>query len=185
MLSPEASRTSVSPGAEVKSTAALCDCDADGKTEIVFSGMDQKLYVWDYDFPFSPNAQPPWPQFHHDAARTGFAGQLAWTGVDDQKPQTAVRTVEFAAPYPNPSPGVTRIAWAVPSDRVGEPLEVAVFDLSGRKVRVLERGPAQAGRHSASWNLRDGHGARVEAGVFFVKFALGTDVRSQKLVVLQ
>ncbi len=172
-------------GAEVKGTAALCDCDADGKTEIVFAGMDQKVYMWDYDFPFSPNGPAPWPQFHHDAARTGFAGQLAWTGVDDEKPQVAVRAVEFAAPYPNPSPGATRIAWAVPSDRVGEPLEVAVFDLSGRKVRVIERGPALAGRHSANWNLRDGHGVRVEAGVFFVKFTLGTDVRSQKLVVLQ
>jgi hypothetical protein len=172
-------------GAEAKSTAALCDCDADGMTEIVFSGMDQKVYMWDYDFPFSPNGSPPWPQFHHDAARTGFAGQLAWTGIDDQPTSAPVRAVEFARPWPNPSPTASRIEWAVPSDRVGDALELVVFDLTGRKVRVLEHGPAQPGRHAASWDLRDGQGVRVEAGVYFVKFALGPDIRSQKLIVLR
>ena len=67
-------------GAEVKGTPALCDCDADGKTEIVFSGMDLKVHVWDYDFPFSPSLPVPWPQFHHDAARTGYAGQAGMDG---------------------------------------------------------------------------------------------------------
>src|SRR5262249_47479764 len=57
---------------EIRGTPALCDCDGDGKTEIVLSGWDTNLYVWDYDFPFNPNGMPAWPQFHHDALRTGF-----------------------------------------------------------------------------------------------------------------
>jgi len=45
--------------AEVKGTPALCDCDGDGKTEIVVAGWDKNVYVWDYDFPFSPGHVPP------------------------------------------------------------------------------------------------------------------------------
>src|SRR5678816_754292 len=58
---------------EVRGTPAVCDCDGDGMSEIVFAGWDKLLHVWDYDFPFSPGRVPDWPQFHHDARRTGFA----------------------------------------------------------------------------------------------------------------
>jgi hypothetical protein len=172
-------------GAEVKSTPALCDLDADGMTEIVFSGYDQKLYVWDYDFPFSPNGPPPWPQFHHDAARTGFAGSPTFVGVDDPATATTVRAVEFAPPAPNPAPTASRIAWAVPADRTGSPFQLAVFDLSGRRVRTLDHGTALPGRHSTAWNLRNDDGGRVDAGVYFVRLDLGPEHRSQKLVVVR
>ena len=153
-------------------------------SEIVFSGYDSKLYVWDYNFPFSPNGAPPWPQFHHDAARTGFAGSQTFVGTDEP-PATVVRELELASPIPNPAPTNARIAWAVPSNRAGAPFEVAIFDLSGRKVRELERGAAAAGHHSTRWNLLDDHGARVETGVFFVKFTLDRETKSQKLVVVR
>jgi hypothetical protein len=58
---------------EVRGTPAVCDCDGDGMSEIVLADWDRNLYMWDYDYPFSPGHTPPWPQFHHDAARTGFA----------------------------------------------------------------------------------------------------------------
>ena len=93
--------------------------------------------------------------------------------------------MDFAAPTPNPAPRSTRFTWAVPGDRAGNPLEVAVFDLSGRRVRVIEKGLAQPGRHGATWDLRNDHGARVEGGVYFVRYMLGREIRSQKLVVLQ
>ncbi len=170
-------------GAEIQGSPALCDLDGDGLTEIVFSGMDQQVHVWDYDFPFSPNGPAPWPQFHHDAARTGFAGSPIFTGVGDP-PVTQVRTVEFAAPTPNPAPSATRIAWAVPADRVGSPLDISIYDLSGRRILDLVHGTATAGRYSRTWDLRDEHGARVQAGVFFVKMALGGEAHTHKLVIL-
>jgi flagellar hook assembly protein FlgD len=72
----------------------------------------------------------------------------------------------------------------VPGDRAGDPLEVAVFDLSGRRVRTIEKGLAQPGRHGATWDLRTDRGTRVEGGVYFVRYMLGKEIRSQKLVVL-
>ena len=70
---------------EVRGAPAVCDCDGDGLSEIVVAGWDRNFYMWDYDFPFSPGKTPPWPQFHHDAARTGFASSPVFVGVKDRK----------------------------------------------------------------------------------------------------
>ena len=168
---------------EVRGTPALCDCDGDGMTEILVAGWDKNLYMWDYDFSFSPGVIPPWPQFHHDALRTGFASNLPFTGVEEEGRGAPAR-IELAAPSPNPARGTSRLWYGVPSDRAGQPLELAIYDLSGRRVRSLERGPAQAGRFSAAWDLRAEDGSRAGAGVYFARLSLGGSSESRKLVVV-
>ncbi|MBI5710352.1 MAG: VCBS repeat-containing protein [Candidatus Eisenbacteria bacterium] len=168
---------------EVRGTPALCDCDGDGMTEIVVVGWDKNLYMWDYDFSFSPGGIPPWPQFHHDALRTGFASNLPFTGVEDGG-RSAPARVELAAPWPNPARGSSRLSYGVPADRAGQRLELAIYDLGGRRVRSLERGAAQAGRFSAAWDLRADDGSRAGAGVYFARLTLGGSSESRKLVVI-
>ncbi len=174
----------IQTGAEVKGTPALCDCDGDGKTEIVVAGWDRNVYVWDYDFPFSPTQNPPWPQFQHDAMRTGYAETPTSVGVDDGPPPVP-RQIELAAPAPNPALGRTRLAYGVPAARAGESFELAVYDLSGRRVRTLGQGRAAPGRYSATWDLRDASGSPAAAGVYFARLTLGSEVRSRKLVVIR
>jgi len=91
---------------EVRGTPAVGDIDHDGKTEIVVAGWDRNLYVWDYDFPFQPNGVAPWPQFHHDARRTGFSGPPCsagsvehvafWADLDDDCRYTYLGTVKVS-----------------------------------------------------------------------------------------
>ncbi len=169
---------------EVRGTPAVGDIDGDGKTEIVLAGWDKNLYVWDYDFAFSPNGPPPWPQFHHDAMRTGFASNPVFVSVDPVAGELP-RSIEFAVPQPNPARGGTRVRWAIPADRVGSMLDVSVFDLSGRHMHTLWHGVAKSGRFSEQWNLRDTRGGSASAGVYFVRLSLGREVRTQKLVVLR
>jgi hypothetical protein len=52
-------------------------------------------------------------------------------------------------------------------------------------VRTLQSGRVEAGRHSASWDLRDASGAPAGAGVYFARLSLGAEVRSRKLVVVR
>ena len=167
---------------EVRGTPALCDCDGDGKTEIVLAGWDKMLHVWDYDFPFSPGKVPQWPQFHHDARRTGYAASPVFVGVNDS-PATPAR-VEFAIPAPNPATSATRIAYAIPADHAGRALDLAIFDLSGRRVRTLAHGTALAGRQVANWDLRGDDGSPARAGVYFARLKLGAEVQSHKLLVV-
>jgi hypothetical protein len=172
--------------AELRGTPAVGDLDADGMTEIVVSGWDRKVYVWDYDFPFSPGGVPPWPQFHHDAARTGFASNPAFVDVPDPgRPASAPVAIEFAAPSPNPARGRTRLFWSVPASSAGSRFELTAFDLAGRRIRTLAEGPATAGRHSADWDLLDGHGSPVGNGVYFLRFTLGGVTATRKVAVLR
>jgi hypothetical protein len=167
--------------AEVKGSAGLCDCDGDGLSEVVVAGWDRNIYMWDYDYPFSPGEIPPWPQFHHDAERTGYTGTPILLDAGDAAPPTAL---EFAAPWPNPARGSLRLSWGVPREQAGARFELTVFDLAGRRVQTVAQGAARAGRHSATWNLRDEGGSPVGNGVYFVRLALGGQARSQKLIVL-
>lgn len=170
--------------AEVKGTPAVCDCDGDGMTEIAVAGWDRKIYEWDYDFPFSPAGWAPWPQFHHDSQRTGYSGTRMLVGVED--PATASPpAVELSAPAPNPARAGARIAFGIPSDGTGQPYELAVYDISGRRVQLLQRGVGRAGRFTAAWDLRNDHGAPVENGIYFVRLSLGGTAQSRKLAVLR
>jgi hypothetical protein len=168
---------------EAAAPPALCDCDGDGLTEIVAVGLDLNIYMWDYDFPFSPGQTPPWPQFHHDAARTGYAGTPVLLGTEPESPALP-RALELAPPAPNPARSGARLWYGVPADRAGGALELAIYDLSGRRVRILQSGRAEPGRHSASWDLRDAAGAPAHAGVYFARLSLGSEARSRKLVVM-
>jgi hypothetical protein len=157
-------------GAEVRGTPALCDCDWDGKSEIVLADWDGNLYMWDYDMPFSPGTLPPWPQFHHDAQHTGFFNTPPTLDVPPNGASDIPAHVEFAAPQPNPAHSGTRIFYGVPAGREGAPLEIAIFDLSGRRVRTVASGVARPGRFSASWDLR---------------FQLGSESHTSRVVVLR
>jgi hypothetical protein len=172
---------------EIRGAAGLCDCDGDGLTEIVLSGWDRQLHVWDYNFPFSPNGPPPWPQFHHDAARSGLSTNPVFVGVDGA-PSGAPPPVlarELGPPAPNPATAMA-IAWyAVPPASAGQPFELAVFDLAGRKLRTLDRGIARAGRYPVEWNLRRGDGAPVTNGIYFLRYTLGSVTQTRKVVVLR
>jgi hypothetical protein len=167
---------------EVRGTPGVCDCDGDGKTEIVLADWDRNLYMWDYDYPFSPGHTPPWPQFHHDAARTGLASNPVFVGVSG--PPELPTAFELYAPAPNPARGSVVARYAVPAASAGAPYEIGVYDLSGRRVQMLERGTARAGIGSATWNLRAGDGAPVGAGLYFVRITLGSLVQSRKVAVV-
>ncbi len=172
-------------GSGIKAAAALCDCDGDGKTEIVVAGEDRNVSMWDYDFPFSPNGPAPWPQFHHDAMRTGLYSNPVFVAVDPQPAPTLAAELELAAPLPNPSRGLAQLWYSIPSSSKGDRLELAIYDLAGRQVRLLDSGEARAGRYRADWNLGDTSGRRVEPGLYFARLALAGQSRTQKIIVTQ
>jgi hypothetical protein len=168
---------------EVRGTPAVADIDGDGMTEIALAGWDKLLHVWDYDFPFSPQQTPPWPQFMHDARRTGLATNLVFTGVDD-KPASLPTSVEFAIPQPNPAKFRALLHWAIPEDRKGEAFDLSLFDVNGRHIRTVASGSARPGRFSQNWDLRDDAGQPARTGVYFARLKLGASFFSHKLVIV-
>ena len=93
--------------------------------------------------------------------------------------------VELEAPQPNPAHGGTRIGWAIPESHAGLAVDLAVFDLAGRRVRTIASGPARPGRFSSSWDLRNVHGEGAAAGVYFVRLQIGSESHTARCVVLR
>ena len=95
----------------------------------------------------------------------------------------AVTAFALHAPSPNPAVREARLSWTQP--RAGD-ARLEVFDLSGRLVRVVERGAHAAGEHTASWNLTDAAGAPVGAGLYFARVAVeGEGTRTARVTVVR
>jgi flagellar hook assembly protein FlgD len=59
---------------------------------------------------------------------------------------------------------------------------VEVFDLLGRRVRTLDRGPRAAGAQRVAWDGRDAAGAPVTPGLYHVRVDAGERAWSGAMV---
>uniref|UniRef100_A0A832IBH5 Matrixin family metalloprotease n=1 Tax=Eiseniibacteriota bacterium TaxID=2212470 RepID=A0A832IBH5_UNCEI len=89
---------------------------------------------------------------------------FAIAGVTDVRPAPA--ELSFAVGR-NPAREAAAMRFGLPR---AAHVALEVFDLQGRRVRTLARGPREAGWHEATWRGEDESGARAGSGVFFVRF---------------
>ena len=85
--------------------------------------------------------------------------------------------------YPNPFNPRTTIEYGV--SEPGAHVRVAVYDISGRVVRMLVDDPRPAGRFTVVWDGRDERGGAVASGVYFYEVVIGDFRQAKKLVVLR
>ncbi len=96
-------------------------------------------------------------------------------------PKWLVARGALAPPSPNPLVDRTQLRFTV--DREG-PVDLAVFDVSGRLVRSLVRGPLAVGEHVSEWDGRAASGAQVPAGVYFSRLTTASRTETQKITVV-
>lgn len=90
--------------------------------------------------------------------------------------------LELLPGAPNPFVSSTTLTYTIPEGRItGVPLHLAIYDLRGRLVRVLDEGIRYPGRFTAMWDGSAAGGARAASGVYLVRLlaegeALGTRV---------
>ena len=84
---------------------------------------------------------------------------------------------------PNPFRLSTVIRYSVGD--VPSHVEIAVFDPSGRRVRVLVNELQGPGSHVATWDGRREDGTRAAAGVYFMKAQVAGQQASERLILLK
>jgi C1A family cysteine protease len=107
------------------------------------------------------------------------------TGIHDQGgggDQTPSYVTALEQNYPNPFNGTTTIVYSV-ADRCN--VVIAIYDASGRLVRVAERKQREAGRYTVTWNGKDGGGRAVASGVYFCRITAGKFNQSRKIVYVR
>ncbi len=102
----------------------------------------------------------------------------AVTGVESRP----ALTFQLAQNYPNPFNPETVIRYQIPqSSRV----ELAIYDVLGRRVRLLVDRKQPAGRYAVSWDGRNDQGKPVAAGIYLYRLKSGDRVQMQRMVLLR
>ena len=87
----------------------------------------------------------------------------------------------LSAPRPNPARGFTTLSYALPhAGRVS----LALYDPSGRRVRVIEDGDVDAGQHSVALELADNSGRTLATGVYLVRMEAEGRVLTQRVLAV-
>jgi hypothetical protein len=130
------------------------------------------------DFPWAGSANVG-PAAFHSGETEDYPLMIVGrpTAVADQ---VIPATLRLEPPAPNPSSGAAAFRFAVA--RAGR-VELALYDLVGRRVRTLIAGSVAAGAHDATWDGRDGEGLRVPAGLYYARLRMDGEIQSRCVVI--
>jgi len=115
-----------------------------------------------------------------------------WSGISNVVSKVAVaavgvsedglRITDISKPWPNPARSSASFSLSLSTS--GN-IEIQIFDLMGRHVRTLAKGPWAIGDSSVTWDLRDEHGGMVPSAVYKVRARLGTQEFVRSVVVVR
>lgn len=83
---------------------------------------------------------------------------------------------------PNPLTRATTLRFDLPR---GGPIDLAVYDLSGRRVATILKGEMGPGTFARMWRGVDDRGRRVGAGVYIARLESGLDSAIRKMVLVR
>ena len=85
-----------------------------------------------------------------------------------------------------PEPNPAGLSFLLEFD-LGEamPVELAVYDVRGRRVALLAGGNLEAGSHAISWVPGSDGSPKVPSGLYFVRLATRDELHTAKVTLLQ
>lgn len=89
---------------------------------------------------------------------------------------------ELAGARPNPTRGRATLEYSLAE---GAQVNLVVYGVDGRRVRVVANGPREAGIYRESWDGRDESGRSVAPGMYYVRLTAGSRSFTRRLVLLR
>jgi len=89
---------------------------------------------------------------------------------------------QLAPNVPNPFNPSTAITFRLP---VSGRASLEVFDMRGRRVKILFQGQAGEGSHTVYWDGTDTNGNRLASGVYFYRLKAGEESITRKMILVK
>jgi hypothetical protein len=86
--------------------------------------------------------------------------------------------------YPNPFNHTTHIAYYIP-ELWTNPIQISVFDISGREIVILVQERFIRGSHEALWNCKNKQGKEVSNGIYMIRLTSGKFTKTIKMNYLR
>ena len=118
--------------------------------------------------------------FYPNGSTNRFARQLQTTGE-----LSITKTPKFFhlyQNYPNPFNPTTTISFDLPEE---SRVSLTIYDITGRKIRVLADGRYPAGTHRVVWDGTDSRGQAVASGVYAYRLTAGKYMTTRKLLLIK
>jgi hypothetical protein len=93
----------------------------------------------------------------------------------------AVTSTGLEIPRPNPGKDGFNIRFTLAAD---DWIQLAVYDINGRRVASIREGLTPAGAHEATWKADSEMGDRLSPGLYFVRLVTTREVATVKLLHL-
>jgi hypothetical protein len=152
---------------------------APGEQTLTFEGFDvpagMKFYLTDAEGGWTREVTPGGSVTL--AAHPRTLELVATTSGTTPALQTPAEGLQYA--YPNPFGANTGLSFTL--SRAGD-IRVDLFDVTGRRVRSIERTGAAPGEHVLVWDGRDGDGRSLPSGVYLARWSTGTATGSRRIV---
>ncbi len=119
----------------------------------------------------------PGVTYHVRPYAMNSAGTVYGTAIEVSCWETRIHAVG-----PNPFAASARIEYTVSRP---VPVSVEIFDLSGRRVRVLRDEPAESGKHTIVWDGRLATGTPAGSGVYFLRLQAAGSEDRRSIILLR
>jgi len=161
----------------IESSPAISDLDGDGDYEIAI-GTTSGLEL--IDIKTDKGDRMSWNLHRGNLERSGSLGMV----LVSVEPQIDPIPKQFyvSPNYPNPFNPLTTID--IYTDEKSQ-LVVSVFDVSGRLINSLINKVLDTGSYSVQWNGQNNRGKIMPAGVYFIQVESGSNIVTQKIILLK
>jgi len=111
-----------------------------------------------------------------------YALQVLQAGTVDVPGPTGPAEISFAHPSPSPARGPVTLRYALPRAAA---VRLAIFDITGRRVRELVSAAQPPGPYAIAWDLRDQRGAPVGVGTYFARLEVERHTFTHKVTMVR
>ena len=148
--------------------------------------------MWQTAYAAAPSFRPDFVNLYladRDGASRGGGARLATpgsgVGTDLSDDPVVPQAIQIAQNYPNPFNESTIIGFTVAPSQAYERVELAVYDVQGRRIRHLFSQELPAGNYTARWDGRLEAGGRAASGVYVCRLRIGSRQATRPMTLVR